>query len=34
MEGKKKKKESIPDFSDKGKRRAKNSWIRPQNTVF
>lgn len=27
-------KKSIPDFSDKGKRRAKNSWIRPQNTVF
>lgn len=23
-----------PDFSDSGKRRAKKSWIRPQNTVF
>lgn len=23
-----------PDFSDSGKRRARKSWIRPQNTVF
>lgn len=24
----------LPDFSDRGKRRARKSWIRPQNTVF
>lgn len=23
-----------PDFSDRGNRRARKSWIRPQNTVF
>lgn len=24
----------LPDFSDRGKRRARKSWIRPQKTVF